>query len=84
MALVLSRSDNGGGGEGRSWYELFEYIEEFIWFVSDGKLEICLGVIEKVFRRVRRVNGDSFDWAGVALSLKSISLNTSDIIIRLS
>ncbi len=83
MELVLSRSDNGGG-EGRSWNELFEYIEEFIWFVGDGKLEICLGVNKKVFRRVRRVNGESFDWAGVALSLKSISLNTSDIIIPLS
>ncbi len=85
MELLLSRSDNGGGGgEVNSWNEVLRYNGEFIWFVGEGELEICLCDIEKFFRRARRVAGDSLDSTCVELSLKSTSLNTSNIILPIS
>ncbi len=86
IELLLSRSDNGGGGgdEFTSWNEVLRYNEGFIWFVGDGELEICLCDNEKFFRCARIFDGDSIDWIGVALSLKSISLNSSNIILWIS
>ncbi len=88
--LLLSRRDNGGGGGGcgvgevNSWNEVLIYNPELIWFVGGDELVICFCGNEKLFRRARIVDGDSFDSSGIALSLKSTSLNTSNIFLSIS
>ena len=82
-----SSSDRGGGGgcgteETNSWKEASRDSEGFDWLLVDGELDTCFNAEGKCFRRARTFSGESLDWVGVTLSLKSISLNTWVIVTR--
>lgn len=85
IELLLSNRERGGGGgagvEDISWNEVFEYNAGLIWFVGDDEVGVGFTDNEKCFRRVGRLIGDSTDSIGAGLSFKSISLNTSDIVL---
>lgn len=84
---LLSSNDNGCGGvdddndEFKSWCELLRNNEGF---VDVGEVDLFLCDIGKFLRLVREFCRISDDWVGVALSLKSISLNLSNIILQIS